>query len=99
VGAFLPLGKVLAAGISGTFAPLVVAPEGKQLATLIIFNSLNQPLEMSFDNTTVHFELHPGEGGAIDLTTNRTGVGGSLSVRHAGVAPTSGSLRVSASVE
>lgn len=90
-------GKILGTALTGSYQTVFTA--AANLALLYLINSCNQPIMVSLDTgVTDHFELDIGESVTIDLGSNNKhyASGGVIQAKHAGVVPTSGSIRVSA---
>ena len=63
-------------------------------AGLVILNSLDNPVYLSFDNSTAHFRLDAGEPLILNLySLGRSGAAGSIYVKRVLAAPTTGSIR------
>jgi len=89
-------GKIVGAALTGTYATLLTA--GGDLRIIQLFNSCDQPILISLDGgTTGHFELDAQEQFSLDLAAAQRHVatGVVISAKHDGVAPASGSVRVS----
>lgn len=86
-------GKIVGATLTGVYQTVYTAAD--DLVIIFIFNTCNQPIIVSLDGgVTNHFELDQ-EGFDIDLRAATYLLGKpTVSVKHAGVAPTSGSVRV-----
>lgn len=92
-------GKIAGASLTGSYASLLSAPATRG-RVLYLLNDCDQSILISFDGgTTAHFELAPGESPVIDLKANGLALESGISVKHAGVAPTSGSIRASVILE
>lgn len=62
---------------------------------LLFFNNLNQDVIISLDNgTTDAVYLPANTNWTVDLATNSLMYNGTIQVKHAGVAPTSGGIAV-----
>ena len=83
-------------GTSMTPSYQTVASADDDVSHVFVFNNTNKPIILSFDGgTTDHFKLI-GETFAWDVVSNRKILRAPVvvQVKHAGTAPTSGSLRI-----
>ena len=85
--------------LTGAYANLFTA--ASDLAGLFVLNSSNQPIFVSLDaGVTDHFELDAQQSFTIDVRANNRFIasGTDIRVKHAGVVPTGGRVRISAMV-
>lgn len=94
---FGPRLKVLGTALTASFVP--VGSFTDDIDILMMFCSCNQLVQISLDNSTVHFELD-GESLVLDLKTNNRQIKAStiFYARATSTIPTSGSLRISAEI-
>lgn len=86
------LGEVAFGDVGASYG-LLAASEG-DYAGLVILNSLDNPVYISFDNSTNHFRLDAGEPLILNLySLGRAGAKGSVYVKRVLAAPTTGSIR------
>lgn len=79
-------------------ANTVVGTQNGAAAIIMIQNSLNQPVILSFNGgvTDSIYLFTTTSGFVIDLTASELRFSGVISIKHAGVAPTSGAIAVNA---
>lgn len=90
-------GKISGTALTGTYANIFTA--ASDLRVLFVYNTCDQPILVSLDaGVTDHFEFDAREGTAIDFTQNGRHLANTTDIRvkHAGVVPTDGSIRISA---
>jgi hypothetical protein len=90
-------GKVAGSALTGTYA--TVLTPGFIARLLALFNSCNDTILVSLDGgTTDGLELEAGESLTLDLGANgrHLASGVNIQAKHAGAAPTAGTLRITA---
>lgn len=94
---FAPRLKVNGTALTTSFAQLGSFTDDVDI--LMVFCSCNQPIQISLDGTTVHFELE-GEPFVLDLKTNNRQIKASTIfwVKAVSAIPTAGTLRISAEI-
>lgn len=90
-----PLIKSLGTAITGSWVSVYTGGDsGLRVSHLLIMNSCDQTVLVSFDGSNTHIELESSEKGIfIDMGANGDFSQSGIYIKHAGVAPTSGSLR------
>jgi len=88
--------KVAGTALTGTYAEVVAEDLDERPAVIFIVNSCDDTIFVSLDGgTTDHFELESGEDIVVDLGANGMRQDGSaIHAKHAGSAPTAGTLRI-----
>lgn len=88
-------GKIIGASLTGSYQT-ILAPDD-DLRAIFVFNSCNQPILLSLDGgITDHYELD-GEGFDVDFRALGLALEKpTISARHMGQVPSSGSIRVTA---
>lgn len=89
-------GKVLGTALTGSYVNILTAANANNAKIISAFNSCNNTIVLSLDaGTTDHFELERGESFTLDLGANGLQQASfTIRVKHAGAAPTAGSIRV-----
>lgn len=89
-------GKISGTALTGSYATILTTASNFKI--LYLFNTCDQTIFVSLDNgTTDHFELESGESVTVDFAANDIVLasGSVVRAKHAGVVPTSGSIRAS----
>ena len=88
-----PFGELVGASLTGSYQTVTSTTDDVLVVT--VFNSCNKPIILSLDNgVTDHFKLDK-ESFVLDLRSNDRQVKSiTCRAKHAGVAPTSGSIRI-----
>lgn len=92
-------GEIDSTTLTGVYQNVFTA--ASNLAAVFIFNSSNQTILVSLDaGVTDHFELVAQQSFTIDVGTNNRHIasGTDIRVKHDGVVPTGGTVRISAMV-
>lgn len=98
VGNLDAFAKIAGTALTGSYATLKVVSGANFYRKIFILNSCDKAIQLSFDaGTTTHFELDPNESVELqfDVSRNRY-YSGTIQAKHAGVAPTRGSVRYGA---
>jgi len=91
----VPAVRLAFGSVSGTYANLLASIQGRAVC-LVITNSLNSESVLSLDGGTTDWGFIPARVSlVIDLASNETEYNGTVSVKHNGVAPTSGAIAAS----
>lgn len=84
---------VVGTAITGTYASLLTATDDAVL--VVIQNTCNQPLQITFDGGDTDFDLLCAADVTLDLRTNNMVFPSpDIRIRHTGTAPTRGDLAV-----
>lgn len=97
VGANTKKGKISGASLTGSYATVLALTFDAKI--LQLFNSCDATILISLDGgVTESFELEAGESTSLDLraATLYVASGVNISAKHAGAAPTSGTIRATA---
>ena len=95
LGTPITLGELAFGSITGSYTTLYAGFNKSRIVWMV--NGSNQPVYLSRDGTLNHFRLEAVASMTIDLGPSWViFASGDLSVKHAGVAPTSGSVYVMA---
>lgn len=92
-------GKVAGTALTGTYANVFTA--ASDLSALFVFNNCDETIVISLDaGVTDHYELTSGQSMTIDCRSNNRHIasGTDIRVKHGGVVPTTGTVRISAMV-
>lgn len=86
-------GAIAFGALTTTYATLFTAAGNTRI--LMLRNSMDQNVLLSWDASTTHYLLEPGDALSFDFRANGTRVstGGTLSAKYTGTAPTSGTVR------
>lgn len=79
--------------ITGSF--VVALTNTRALNLLEVINDTNQPLWVSTDGTNNHVYIRAGESWGLPLGSMQLHESSNVSIKHTGVAPTSGNVYIS----
>jgi hypothetical protein len=90
-------GRIAGTALTGAYANILTA--AADIKTIFIFNTCDTTIFVSFDTgVTDHVELESAESMTIDFAANGAHLasGADIRIKHDGVVPTTGSIRISA---